>query len=419
MLDRLTPSSSPSPTCRDALSANAHPQDCSLRTSPNTVPRPAITSSQWTLRTTPLAVMRCRVGSADTAIWCSSPTSPPCDWSPGWKQPPWSPPTCAGQTPPRSTHHPGASCSANWRAWPNVTSPRLSAPNWSFLSLTTPTARRGARATVTSPRPATTTSTTLCSRRRGWSRCCAISATRWMPPACTAKESRGSVTSANRKSHSATPRHSPPATITRCTKMVRKRCNIDISLRGTDGSAVFADRDAPHGMSPLFRQFLAGQLALMREFTLFQAPNINSYKRYVPGSFAPTALAWGLDNRTCAYRVVGHGHGMRVENRVPGGDVNQYLAVAAMIAAGLYGIDHKPELEDAFAGNAYESGVSRVPASLAEDAHLFQQSVDAREAFGDEVVDYYLNYARLELAAFGATITDWERVRGFERLSSG
>src|SRR6218665_1877307 len=157
MLDRLTPSSSPSPTCRDALSANAHPQDCSLRTSPNTVPRPAITSSQWTLRTTPLAVMRCRVGSADTAIWCSSPTSPPCDWSPGWKQPPWSPPTCAGQTPPRSNHHPGASCSANWRAWPNVTSPRLSAPNWSFLSLTTPTARRGARATVTSPRPATTT----------------------------------------------------------------------------------------------------------------------------------------------------------------------------------------------------------------------------------------------------------------------
>ncbi|PDQ34713.1 MAG: glutamine synthetase [Candidatus Lumbricidophila eiseniae] len=193
-------------------------------------------------------------------------------------------------------------------------------------------------------------------------------------------------------------------------------CHIHISLRGTDGSAVFADRDAPHGMSPLFRQFLAGQLALMREFTLFQAPNINSYKRYVPGSFAPTALAWGLDNRTCAYRVVGHGHGMRVENRVPGGDVNQYLAVAAMIAAGLYGIDHKLELEDAFAGNAYESGVSRVPASLAEAADLFQQSVVAREAFGDEVVDHYLNYARVELAAFGATITDWERVRGFERL---
>jgi len=193
-------------------------------------------------------------------------------------------------------------------------------------------------------------------------------------------------------------------------------CHIHISLRGEDGSAVFSDADAPHGMSTLFRQFLAGQLAAMRELTLFSAPNINSYKRYVAGSFAPTAIAWGLDNRTCALRVVGHGLGMRVENRVPGGDVNQYLAVAALIAAGLAGIDQGLELGDVFEGNAYESDVARVPATLRESAELFAGSAIAREAFGDEVVEHYLNNARVELAAYDAAVTDWERVRGFERL---
>ena len=118
-------------------------------------------------------------------------------------------------------------------------------------------------------------------------------------------------------------------------------CHIHISLRGTDGSAVFADEGADLGMSKMFRHFLAGQIAAMRDLTLFFAPNINSYKRYVNGSFAPTAVAWGLDNRTCSLRVVGHGMGLRVENRVPGGDVNQYLAVAALIAAGLHGIDNE------------------------------------------------------------------------------
>jgi len=121
-------------------------------------------------------------------------------------------------------------------------------------------------------------------------------------------------------------------------------CHIHISLRGTDGSAVFADPDAPLGMSAMFRSFIAGQLATMRELTLFYAPNINSYKRFVEGSFAPTAIAWGLDNRTCALRVVGQGHSMRMECRAPGGDVNQYLAVAALIAGGLYGIDNALEL---------------------------------------------------------------------------
>ncbi|GAA2457544.1 glutamine synthetase family protein [Agromyces soli] len=193
-------------------------------------------------------------------------------------------------------------------------------------------------------------------------------------------------------------------------------CHIHISLRGTGGEAVFADESAPHGMSKLFRHFLAGQLAAMRELTLFSAPNINSYKRYVAGSFAPTAIAWGLDNRTCALRVVGHGHGMRVENRVPGGDVNQYLAVAALIAAGLHGIEQELEPDELFSGNAYESDVARVPATLREAAELFGASTIARDAFGDEVVEHYLNNARVEIAAYDAAVTDWERVRGFERL---
>ena len=193
-------------------------------------------------------------------------------------------------------------------------------------------------------------------------------------------------------------------------------CHIHISLRGDGGEAVFSDPDAQHGMSKLFRHFLAGQVAAMRELTLFSAPNINSYKRYVAGSFAPTAIAWGLDTRTCALRVVGHGLGMRVENRVPGGDVNQYLAVAALIAAGLHGIENELELPELFEGNAYESDVERVPATLRDSAELFAQSTIARAAFGDEVVDHYLNNARIELAAYDAAVTDWERVRGFERL---
>jgi len=193
-------------------------------------------------------------------------------------------------------------------------------------------------------------------------------------------------------------------------------CHIHISLRGTDGSAVFADPDAPLGMSAMFRSFIAGQLATLRELTLFYAPNINSYKRFVEGSFAPTAVAWGLDNRTCALRVVGQGHSMRMECRAPGGDVNQYLAVAALIAGGLHGIDNALELPEACAGNAYTSGAERLPTTLAEAAELFDTSTVAREAFGDDVVEHYLNNAAIELAVFNSAVTDWERVRGFERL---
>ena len=193
-------------------------------------------------------------------------------------------------------------------------------------------------------------------------------------------------------------------------------CHIHISLRAASGEAVFADQADPLGMSTLFRHFLGGQLAAMRELTLMYAPNINSYKRYQDGSFAPTAVAWGLDNRTCALRVVGHGASMRVENRVPGGDVNQYLAVAALIAAGIHGIENELEPGEPFAGNAYQADVAAVPSTLREAAELFSQSAVARSAFGDAVVDHYLNNARVELSAFDAAVTDWERVRGFERL---
>lgn len=193
-------------------------------------------------------------------------------------------------------------------------------------------------------------------------------------------------------------------------------CHIHISFRDSKGNAVFADKSADDGMSAMFRHFLAGQIALMREFTLLFAPNINSYKRYQFGSFAPTAIAWGHDNRTLALRVVGHGHGMRVEHRVPGGDVNQYLAVAGLIAAGVYGIENKLELEDQTLGNGYESDKPHVPTSLREAADLFENSKAAREIFGDDVVKHLVNAARIEIRAYDSAITDWERVRGFERL---
>ena len=193
-------------------------------------------------------------------------------------------------------------------------------------------------------------------------------------------------------------------------------CHIHISFRDSKGNPVFADKNAENGMSDMFRHFLAGQIALMREFTLLFAPNINSYKRFAFGSFAPTAIAWGHDNRTLSLRVVGHGHGMRVEHRVPGGDVNQYLAVAGLIAAGIHGIENKLELEDQTVGNGYEADKPHVPTTLHEAADLFENSAAARAIFGDEVVSHLVNAARVEIRAFDSAITDWERVRGFERL---
>lgn len=192
-------------------------------------------------------------------------------------------------------------------------------------------------------------------------------------------------------------------------------CHIHISLRSPEGDPVLAG-EGPHGFSPLMEHFLAGQLACLREMTYFYAPNVNSYKRFVPGSFAPTSAAWGRDNRTCAMRVVGHGASLRVENRVPGGDVNPYLAVAALIASGLHGIENELPLDPEFTGNAYESDLPRVPHTLRDAAVLLAESKVARDAFGEEVVAHYLNAARVESEAFEAAVTDWERFRGFERL---
>jgi glutamine synthetase len=195
-------------------------------------------------------------------------------------------------------------------------------------------------------------------------------------------------------------------------------CHIHLSLRADDGAPVLAG-DGAYGLSKAGEHFLAGQLAALRELTLYYAPNINSYKRYVPGSFAPTSVRWGPDNRTCALRLVGHGPSLRAENRVPGGDVNPYLAVAAMIAAGLHGIDNELPLEPPMTGNAYaDTGPStaRVPHTLRDALELWEKSGLAREAFGAEVVEHYANYARVELAAYDAAVTDWELRRGFERL---
>ena len=188
-------------------------------------------------------------------------------------------------------------------------------------------------------------------------------------------------------------------------------CHIHLSLREKDGAPLFGGDD-----QTLLERFIAGQLATLRELTLLLAPNINSYKRFAVGSFAPTAVAWGLDNRTCALRVVGHGPSRRVECRLAGADVNPYLALAALIAGGLHGIDHELPLEAPYEGNAYLSDKPRVPTTLREASDLFGASPVAREAFGEEVVEHYLNNARVELEAFDAAVTDWERFRGFERL---
>ena len=192
-------------------------------------------------------------------------------------------------------------------------------------------------------------------------------------------------------------------------------CHIHLSLRNDADEPVFAG-DKAHGFSEEFEHFLAGMLAYSREFSLFLAPNVNSYKRFVEGSFAPTALLWGFDNRTCAFRIVGHGPSLRVECRIPGGDVNPYLAIAALVAAGLAGVEQSLELPKPFVGNAYESDAARVPTTLRDAVDLFNASAVARAALGDEVVDHYARAGQVEVDSFNAAVTDWERYRGFERL---
>jgi glutamine synthetase len=192
-------------------------------------------------------------------------------------------------------------------------------------------------------------------------------------------------------------------------------CHIHISLRDGEGAPLFAG-DRQHGMSELFEQFLAGMLACTSDLTLLLAPNINSYKRFADASFAPTALAWGRDNRTCSFRMVGHGQSIRVECRIPGGDVNPYLAIAALVASGLHGVDQGLELEPEFVGNAYSSAAPRLPRTMREATDRFAASAMAREAFGEAVVDHYVNMAEVEIRNFEASVTDWERFRSFERM---
>ena len=192
--------------------------------------------------------------------------------------------------------------------------------------------------------------------------------------------------------------------------------HIHCSFRGLDDSMVMVDEaDKEHGMSDIGRHFIAGQIKHLRELSLMFAPNINSYKRYVPGSFAPTAIRWGRDNRTCALRLVGHGSGLRLENRVPGGDVNPYLAVAGIIAAGLDGIKNKLGLEPAFEGNAYASDSQRVTPRMLEAQTLWSESAWVKEVFGAEVQAHYANMAEVELSAYGKAVTSWELFRNFER----
>jgi glutamine synthetase len=187
-------------------------------------------------------------------------------------------------------------------------------------------------------------------------------------------------------------------------------CHIHFSLADQEGPLFGRDES-------LFHSFLAGQLDCLRELTLMLAPNVNSYKRYAAATFAPTTVAWGRDNRTCALRVVGHGPSLRFENRAGGADLNPYHALSAIIAAGLHGVEQGLELEPAYEGNAYlATDKPRLPDSLLEARNLFAASDVARAAFGDEVVDHYVNAADVELANFGTAVTDWERHRGFERL---
>jgi glutamine synthetase len=192
-------------------------------------------------------------------------------------------------------------------------------------------------------------------------------------------------------------------------------CHIHCSLWHQDGTPALAGSGG-YGFAPLMERYLAGQLRCLPDFTLLYAPNINSYKRYREGSFAPTAVAWGRDNRTCALRVVGHGPSLRVENRVPGGDVNPHLAVAGIVAAARYGLEHDLPLPEPCTGNAYTAGYPHVPGTLRDALAVWEQSEVARWAFGDAVVDHYANAARVELAAFDNAVTDWEMYRGFERL---
>jgi glutamine synthetase len=195
-------------------------------------------------------------------------------------------------------------------------------------------------------------------------------------------------------------------------------CHVHTSLWDAEsGEPLMADASHATGLSELGRRWLAGQLAAARELAWCAAPTVNSYRRYVPGSWAPTAVVWGEDNRTCGFRVVGSGAGRRVESRIPGADVNPYLALAAAVAAGLYGIDHELELGAPYPNNAYEADdVPRIPSTLVEAIDELRGSKVALEAFGADVQHHLLNTAVQEWDASNRHVSDWELARNFERM---
>jgi glutamine synthetase len=196
--------------------------------------------------------------------------------------------------------------------------------------------------------------------------------------------------------------------------------HLHSSLWDKAGQALFAPRGQGREAkqwTPVFGQWLAGQMAMARDFAYFYAPGVNSYKRYQSDTFAPTRVAVGWDNRTCGFRLCGEGAGFRVENRIPGADANPYLAFAATIAAGLHGIEAGLTAPKAYEGNAYEdASLTQVPKTLREAIDGLARSKIARTALGDRVVDHYLHTARLEQQAFDQAVTDWELIRNFERI---
>ena len=196
---------------------------------------------------------------------------------------------------------------------------------------------------------------------------------------------------------------------------VGSSCHIHMSL-ARSGRNVFWDSKAKGG-SKCFRQFLGGLLKYSPELCYFFAPTVNSYKRYQPASWAPTRMAWAFDNRTVGFRVVGQGDSFRLENRMPGADANPYLAFAAMLAAGLAGIEEDLDCGKLYQGNAYtDATLPALPRSLRDAAALLDSSRMARRAFSDSVTDFYVHTARCEVQAFADAVTDWEKLRYFERI---
>ena len=194
-------------------------------------------------------------------------------------------------------------------------------------------------------------------------------------------------------------------------------CHVHSSLWSPDGSKAAFPGQGPSQMSDTFRHYVAGLIAAARDFSLLWAPTVNSYKRFQPGSWAPTGVGWGEDNRTLGFRKVGHGEGMRVECRIPGADANSYFAFAGTIASGLYGIRHQLELPEPYVGNGYTAtDIERIPWNLPDAIALWEGSQIARECFGDDVHHHILTMARAEWLAFNSTVTDWELRRYWERI---